>query len=96
MPFAFRWTRRSSRQRGLARDEVRDSLTRINLPAGALYGTNRQFTVQANSQLSSAAQFRPMIIAYRNNNLVSWSTSPTYSTASRMINRPSGWMACPP
>ena len=42
----------------------------VNLPAGALYGTDRQFTVQANSQLSSAAQFRPMIIAYRNSNPV--------------------------
>ena len=58
--------------KGISLDEVRDSLTRnnVNLPAGALYGTNRQFTVQANSQLSSAAQFRPMIIAYRNSNPV--------------------------
>ena len=42
----------------------------VNLPAGALYGKDRQFTVQANSQLSSATQFRPMIIAYRNSNPV--------------------------
>ncbi len=57
---------------GISLDEVRESLTRnnVNLPAGALYGEDRQFTVQANSQLSSAAQFRPMIIAYRNNNPV--------------------------
>ena len=58
--------------KGISLDEVRDALTKnnINLPAGALYGKDRQFTVQANSQLSSASQFRPMIIAYRNNNPV--------------------------
>jgi hydrophobic/amphiphilic exporter-1 (mainly G- bacteria), HAE1 family len=58
--------------KGISLDEVREALTRnnVNLPAGALYGEQRQFTVQANSQLTSAAQFRPMIIAVRNGNPV--------------------------
>ncbi len=58
--------------RGIGIDEIREALSRgnVNLPAGALYGSKRAYTVQANSQLSSAAQFRPMIVAYRNGNPV--------------------------
>ncbi|MBL8215549.1 MAG: efflux RND transporter permease subunit [Bryobacterales bacterium] len=54
--------------RGIGLNEIREALARsnVNLPAGALYGTSRAYTVQANSQLSSAAQFRPLIVAYRN------------------------------
>ena len=54
--------------RGIGLEEVREALNRgnVNLPAGALYGETKAYTVQANSQLSSAAGFRPLIVAYRN------------------------------
>jgi len=54
--------------RGIGIDEVREALVRGNviLPSGALYGDHKSYTVQANSQLSSAAGFRPLIVAYRN------------------------------
>ncbi len=54
--------------RGIGLDEVRDALARGNvlLPSGALYGDQKSYTVQANSQLSNAAGFRPLIVAYRN------------------------------
>ena len=62
--------RLASRQVGL--EEVRDALSHgnVNLPAGELYGMTKAFTVQANSQLSAAPQFRPMIISWRNGNPV--------------------------
>ncbi len=54
--------------RGIGIEEVRQALSsgNVNLPAGALYGENKAYTVQANSQLSSAEGFRPLIVAYRN------------------------------
>jgi HAE1 family hydrophobic/amphiphilic exporter-1 len=54
--------------RGIGIDEVRDAIVRGNviLPSGALYGDRKSYTVQANSQLSDAAGFRPLIVAYRN------------------------------
>jgi HAE1 family hydrophobic/amphiphilic exporter-1 len=38
----------------------------VNLPTGTLWGQRQAFTVQANGQLYSAAQYRPLIVAYRN------------------------------
>ncbi|MDX2153000.1 MAG: efflux RND transporter permease subunit [Bryobacteraceae bacterium] len=54
--------------RGIGFDEVREALTRGNvlLPSGALYGEKQSYTVQANSQLQTAAGFRPLIVAWRN------------------------------
>ncbi len=53
-------------------EEVRDALARgnVNLPAGSLYGATKAYTVQSNSQLSTASQFAPLIVAYRNGNPV--------------------------
>jgi len=58
--------------RGVGLEEVRDALAKgnLNLPAGSLYGINKAFTVQSNSQLNTAAQFGPLIVAYRNGNPV--------------------------
>jgi len=58
--------------RDVGLEEVRDALGRgnVNLPAGSLYGTSRAYTVQSNSQLSTASQFAPLIVAYRNGNPV--------------------------
>ena len=42
----------------------------VNLPAGSLFGRTKAYTVQSNSQLNTAAQFGPLIVAYRNGNPV--------------------------
>jgi HAE1 family hydrophobic/amphiphilic exporter-1 len=53
--------------RGIGIDQVADAVRRanVNLPTGALYGKNRAFTVQATGQLTKAAPYRSIIIAYR-------------------------------
>jgi len=54
--------------RGIGIDEVRDALAKhnVNLPTGTLSGKDRVFSVLATGQLTSAADFRPVIVAYRN------------------------------
>ncbi len=49
-------------------EQVRNALSTgsLNLPAGELYGTSKAYTVQSNSQLTSAAQFSHLIVTYRN------------------------------
>jgi len=49
-------------------EQVRSSLANgsLTLPAGSLYGYTKAFTVQSNSQLTSAAQFRQLIVTYKN------------------------------
>src|SRR3954452_12954661 len=53
--------------RGIGIDEVEAAITKgnVNLPTGTLYGKNQAFIVQANGQLMKAADYRPMIVAYR-------------------------------
>jgi len=52
--------------------DVRTALSSgsLTLPAGSLYGNTKAYTVQSNSQLTSAAQFRQLIVTYRNGNPV--------------------------
>jgi HAE1 family hydrophobic/amphiphilic exporter-1 len=52
---------------GLGIDEVRQAISSGNvmLPSGALYGERKSYTVQANTQLTTADGFRPLIVAYR-------------------------------
>jgi HAE1 family hydrophobic/amphiphilic exporter-1 len=38
----------------------------VNLPTGTLFGHSTAYTVQATGQLLQAAQYRPLIVAYRN------------------------------
>ncbi len=56
----------ATRQIGI--DEVNSALQsgNTNLPTGTLYGANHTFTILSNGQLQTAAQFGPMIVAYRN------------------------------
>ena len=56
----------ASRQIGI--DEVSQAIQNgnVNLPTGTLYGTHQQFVVQANGQLSKAADYGPLIVTYRN------------------------------
>jgi HAE1 family hydrophobic/amphiphilic exporter-1 len=57
---------------GLGIDQVEQAVEagNVNQPLGTLYGKHQAFTVQANGQLNVAADFRPMIVAYRNSNPV--------------------------
>src|SRR5438094_343791 len=56
----------ASRQVGI--DEVSNAIQagNVNLPTGILYGTHQAFTVQANGQLTKAADYAPLIVTYRN------------------------------
>ena len=49
-------------------DEVANAIAQqnVNLPTGVLWGPKRAFTVQANGQLTDAAGFRRLVVAYRN------------------------------
>ena len=49
-------------------DEATDAIqnANVNLPTGTLYGAHKSFVVQAEGQLTDAAAYRPVIIAYRN------------------------------
>jgi HAE1 family hydrophobic/amphiphilic exporter-1 len=53
---------------GIGIDEVQRALadSNVNLPTGTLWGPNQAFSVQATGQLTSAAAYRPLIVAYRN------------------------------
>ncbi len=53
---------------GVDLETVRTSLASgsIQLPAGALYGYTKAYTVQANSQLTNASQFAQLIVTYKN------------------------------
>jgi len=53
---------------GLGIDQVEQAVEagNVNQPLGTLYGKHQAFIVQANGQLNVAADFRPMIVAYRN------------------------------
>ncbi len=54
--------------RGIGIDEVAQAIqnANVNLPTGTLYGSHEAFTVQANGQLTNAAAYRPIIVAYKN------------------------------
>jgi len=53
---------------GLDLELIRTALTTnsANLPTGTLYGDARDYSLQANSQLTTAAQFSQLVVAYRN------------------------------
>jgi HAE1 family hydrophobic/amphiphilic exporter-1 len=55
----------ASRQVGT--DDVTNAIAagNVNQPTGILYGPHRAFTVQANGQLTKAADYAPLIVAYR-------------------------------
>ena len=54
--------------RRIGLNEVQDAIQNwnVNVPMGALYGPRTAFNIWANGQLTSAQQYRPMIVAYRN------------------------------
>ncbi len=56
----------ASRQIGI--DEVEQAIqnANVNLPMGTLNGAHRAYNIQSNGQISDAAAYRPLIVAYRN------------------------------
>ena len=56
----------ASRQIGI--DEVAAAIGsgNVNLPSGVLWGPQRAYTLEASGELGSAAEFRRLVIAYRN------------------------------
>ena len=54
--------------RGIGIEEVELALQRhnVNMPTGTLWGPRQAYTVQATGQLLGAAEYRPLIVAYRN------------------------------
>ncbi len=54
--------------RGVGLDDVTQAISSgsVNMPTGALYGRHKVLTVQANGQLQSAAEYRQLIVSYRN------------------------------
>jgi HAE1 family hydrophobic/amphiphilic exporter-1 len=55
---------------GVGIDEVAQAVQagNVNLPTGTLNGRHQAFTILANGQLTRAADYRPLIVAYRNGN----------------------------
>src|SRR5579872_603543 len=49
-------------------DEVAQAIQsgNTNLPVGSIYAPGKTYTLQSNGQLLNAAQFQPLIVAYRN------------------------------
>src|ERR1700732_1911714 len=56
----------ASRQIGI--NEVQNALSswNVNLPTGSIIGPQRAFTLQATGQLMNAAEYKNMVVAYRN------------------------------
>ncbi len=53
---------------GIGIDEVASAIgeQNVSLPTGTLWGPNKASTIRANGQLQNAAEFRQMVVAYRN------------------------------
>ena len=58
---------RALSSRGIGIDEVATAIQKanVNLPAGMLSGAHQALTLQASGQLTRAAAYRPIIVAYR-------------------------------
>ncbi|MBI1824405.1 MAG: efflux RND transporter permease subunit, partial [Nitrospirae bacterium] len=54
--------------RGIGIDEVATAISggNVNIPTGTLYGHHQAFSIQATGQLTNAAAYRKLIVAYRN------------------------------
>jgi HAE1 family hydrophobic/amphiphilic exporter-1 len=55
----------AARQIGINEVEAALKNWNVNLPTGAIIGPQRAFTLQATGQLTSAAAYRPLVVAYR-------------------------------
>ncbi len=59
---------RAMATRKIGIDEVRSAIQNgnVNMPTGTLYGAHNAFTIQASGQLTNAALFQDLVVAYRN------------------------------
>src|SRR6185437_9293566 len=55
----------AARQVGINEVETALKAWNVNLPTGSIIGPQRAFTLQASGQLTTAAQYRPVVVAYR-------------------------------
>ena len=55
----------AARQVGINEVETALRNWNVNLPTGTINGPQRAFTLQASGQLTSAAQYKPLVVAYR-------------------------------
>src|SRR5690349_195818 len=55
----------AARQVGINEVETALKNWNVNLPTGSIIGPQRSFTLQASGQLTSAEQFRPLVVTYR-------------------------------
>jgi HAE1 family hydrophobic/amphiphilic exporter-1 len=55
----------AARQIGINEIETALRNWNVNLPTGSIIGPQRAFTLQASGQLTTAAQYRPVVVAYR-------------------------------
>jgi HAE1 family hydrophobic/amphiphilic exporter-1 len=67
----------------------------VNMPMGTLYGPHEAFNIQSNGQLTNAALFRPVVIAYRNGAPVHLDEVATVSD-SVQDNRLANWINAEP
>lgn len=53
--------------RGIGIDEVASAIAshNVNLPTGTLWGAERAYTIKASGELGSAAEFAPLVVAWR-------------------------------
>jgi hydrophobic/amphiphilic exporter-1 (mainly G- bacteria), HAE1 family len=56
----------ASRQIGIDQVEQAIRNANVNMPMGTLHGAHKAYNVESNGQLSDAAVYRPLIVAYRN------------------------------
>jgi HAE1 family hydrophobic/amphiphilic exporter-1 len=58
--------------RSIGIDQVAESIRQANtnMPTGSLQGKEQAFTIRSTGQLTDAASYRPLIVAYRNGNPV--------------------------
>src|SRR3954471_1361775 len=59
---------RAMATRKIGIDEIRTAIKNgnVNIPTGTLYGAHNAFTIQASGQLTDAALFQDLVVAYRN------------------------------
>ena len=78
-------------------DEVAQAIqsANVNMPMGTLYGAHKAFNIQSNGQLTDAALFRPLIVAYRNGAPVRLDEVATVSD-SVQDNRLANWINAEP
>ena len=83
---------------GMALEDLRTAIVGANVagPKGALDGAHQSYTIAANDQITAAATYKDIVVAFRNGAPVQDAvTSPTSSTDSRTPKSAPGTRASP-